>query len=129
MRGRTDLIPFGLVRRRHVSQILDHLLGVLRLTSTRLSSVRATSDQIIKIIHELLLHHIMLEQNSRAKNGLVFTICKRDQFWLKALRTTLLEILDKHILSRQCKQEEQWPQTGNQYPASCVCTEVLLLTP
>lgn len=40
MRGRTDLIFLGLVRGGHVSQILDHLLGVLCLTSTRFSSTR-----------------------------------------------------------------------------------------
>lgn len=40
IRSRTDLISLGLVRRGHMSQILDHLLGVLCLTSTRLSSVR-----------------------------------------------------------------------------------------
>lgn len=38
-RGRTDLIFFGLVRGGYVSQILDDLLGVLCLPSTRLSSV------------------------------------------------------------------------------------------
>lgn len=34
MRGRTYLISFGLVRGGHMSQILDHLLGVLCFTST-----------------------------------------------------------------------------------------------
>lgn len=44
MRGRTDLIFLGLVRGGHVSQILDHLLGVLCLTSSRLSSVRRDTE-------------------------------------------------------------------------------------
>ena len=35
--ARTDLISFGLVRGGHMSQILDHFLGVLCFTSTRLS--------------------------------------------------------------------------------------------
>lgn len=56
MRSRTDLISLGLVRRGHVSQILDHLLGVLCLTSTRLSSVRqrnTESKNLVKVCSKL----------------------------------------------------------------------------
>lgn len=49
---RTDLISLGLVRGGHVSQILDHLLGVLRLTSTRLSSMRPTKKNTVKAFRE-----------------------------------------------------------------------------
>lgn len=52
MRCRTDLISLGLVRGGHVSQILDHLLGVLRLTSARLSSMRPTKTNTVKAFRE-----------------------------------------------------------------------------
>lgn len=42
MRGNTNLVFFSLVRGGHMSQILDHLLGVLCLTRTRFSSMRQT---------------------------------------------------------------------------------------
>lgn len=108
-RGRTDLIFLGLVRGGHVSQILDHLLGVLRLTRTRLSSTRQKKNTVegfregwskkhkrvtvkswYKTIKIMLIQHqkycysnmlcgVYVDIcNSRAKNGLVFTICRKD---------------------------------------------------
>lgn len=132
MRGKTDLIFLGLVRGGHVSQILDHLLGVLCLTSSRLSSVRRdTESKRTQRRRRFILTSpwcLCAVWNSRAKNGLVFTICRKrnaNVYCTTFCRTSTLHA--RPTLSPQCIQQEvHCPQTGNLYPASCDWKEVLL---
>lgn len=75
---RTDLISLGLVGRGHMSQILDDLLGVLCLTSTRLTSMKDECQ--LKLVNQNKSCYVKLlcYCNSRAKNRLVFPICIKD---------------------------------------------------
>lgn len=107
--GRPDLVFLGLVGRGHVCQVLDDLLGVLSLPSTRLSSgeerrrgmrrrggteqSQMDADQFTELNCDISSSRceeghtpcsiVFGACDSRAKDGLVFTVCGRKKMRLK----------------------------------------------